>query len=70
VTVRATFRPNALIPSQVARAVGVKPQSVAERMATGRLEHFKCLGVIMIPVRAVRRWEREREARARARKEA
>lgn len=56
-------QPNALIASQVARLVGVAPQSVAERISKDKLEAFEHLGVTMVPMRSVRRWLQEIEAR-------
>lgn len=50
--------PNALIASQVARLLDVAPQSVAQAIAQGRLESFEYMGVTMVPVRSVRRWQR------------
>lgn len=65
---RPTPQPNALIASQVARLVDVRPQSVAARIEKGKLEAFEHLGVTMIPMRSVRRWLEEIAAR-RARQE-
>lgn len=57
------MKPNAWIKSQVARRVGVAPQSVEDRIVAGKLEVFELWGTQMIPERSVRKWERERAKR-------
>jgi len=60
--------PNALLPSQVARLCGVKPQSVDKELkrAGSLLELFEFAGTKMITLRSVKRWQKVRAKRAAA----
>lgn len=57
------IEPNALTRPQVARVVGVSQQAVEQRIVVGALESFEYFGTVMVPMRAVRKWERERAKR-------
>lgn len=63
------IQPNAITRSQVARMMGFVPQAVDKRIAAGKLEAFEYFGTVMVPMRSVNRWIRERE-KARAKQTA
>lgn len=60
--------PNALIPVQVARLLGVAPQSVDKELKRDGsfLEAFDYAGTKMITMRSVKRWQAARAKRAAA----
>lgn len=60
--------PNALIPIQVARLLGIAPQSVDKELKRdgSHLEVVEFAGTKMVTMRSVRRWQKARAKRAAA----
>lgn len=63
-TGKARFQPNAIVPAQVARLVGVSEVSVSKRIRRGDeggLELVEFLGTTMVSLRSALRWKKARE---------